>query len=100
MQVALDLRGSVFAERLFLALDDQKTGHVSCEQLVAALLALQHGSLEEKIAFAFSIVNSNTSGSLSLQQLEEVLQVRPKKVQSMMVNFQSHCDHSLKSATL
>ena len=75
MQVALDLRGEAFAEKLFQAIDTTNTGSVTTEQLVTALLALQDGTLEERIAFTFSIVSSD-EGDLSYDQLLGVLQVR------------------------
>ena len=75
MQVALDIRGETFAERLFHAIDTTNSGAVTAEQLVTALLALQNGTLEERIAFTFSVVADDT-GQLTFEQLRDVLSVR------------------------
>ena len=75
-QAALDIRGPDFADKLFKAIDTRNTGSVSTEQLISCLLALEAGTLEERVAFTFSIISGSTEHPyVSFQQLKDILQV-------------------------
>lgn len=89
--MALDLRGRAFAEKLFHVIDKDNTGSVSTEQLVTHLLGLQNGSLEDRIAFTFSVVSGGSKNQdVTFQQLIEVLQVRSQALSCCTMSCSRH----------
>ena len=72
----MKIKGEDFAERLFKALDCEKAGYITDEQLVDALLALKNGTFEEKIAFIWSFV-AEQQDCITFKELQLLLKVGP-----------------------
>lgn len=77
MQEALKIRGDDFAGRLFHALDVNDSGYITDEQFVDALLALNYGTLEDKIAFLWCILAKDSS-CITRDELQQLLKVHLK----------------------
>ncbi|KAK9836556.1 hypothetical protein WJX74_003035 [Apatococcus lobatus] len=73
---ALAVRGEVFAEALFRKMDAGKRGFVSDEELVNAILTLHCDSLENRIAFTFELLDTDSMGALNRKSLASMLQVK------------------------
>ncbi|KAK9863550.1 hypothetical protein WJX84_002100 [Apatococcus fuscideae] len=70
---ALQTRGADFARALFQKLDAGRQGFVTDEDLIAALVALQEDSWENRIAFTFELLDVDQCGALSRTALTSLL---------------------------
>ncbi|CAN0462542.1 unnamed protein product, partial [Laminaria digitata] len=76
-------RGLSSTDRLFHALDSNKSGRISYDDFVVGLAVCCRGSLEEKMRFIFGVYDMNGDGLISRDELLLMLNQVPRTLLNM-----------------
>lgn len=58
-----------------MAIPAENTGFVSDDAFVSAVIALDKGTVEERIAFTFELLDTGGTGAITEHELHELLKV-------------------------
>ncbi|GMH39483.1 hypothetical protein BSKO_07381 [Bryopsis sp. KO-2023] len=70
---AADMKTEAFARRLFLAIDADANGFITCEEYVNFFYALKCQNLRSRLRILFDLYDIDSSGSLSGTELQDIL---------------------------